>query len=292
MRLLTRKLLLSAVLVSAFSHMSDAMITRSVAATNEHGPTSFSRTSIKEMVIDEAQNSLVPPALALALAKVHSDFRPDALGTRGTLGVMQVATVTAEDLGISEEELWEPRLNIQIALDQLGEHFRHHGSWDLALAAYHGDHLRAAGLQGGGVEGVGRQAKPASLSENFVASVIRWRDRYDAQATVWAALDEAETDFMMAENVENSRDNGNESSNERPELTIHQRSKTGDHTVRSSTPGKPSIVIWYPPQGKTTTPDLDHIETIEDRLAAARRTLDDFGSIRVPAKGRVSRDAW
>ena len=35
----------------------------------------ISRTEVKQIVIEEAQRSTVPPALALAVAKVESDFQ-------------------------------------------------------------------------------------------------------------------------------------------------------------------------------------------------------------------------
>ena len=47
------------------------------------------RTKIKRMVIEEALNSRVPPSLALALAKVESDFMARALSPSGARGATE-----------------------------------------------------------------------------------------------------------------------------------------------------------------------------------------------------------
>ncbi len=55
-----------------------------------------SRAEIKEIVIEEALATTVSPSLALAVAKVESDFRARALSAKGARGLMQIMPATAE----------------------------------------------------------------------------------------------------------------------------------------------------------------------------------------------------
>lgn len=140
-------------------------------------PHSISRAEIKQMVVEEAQNSIVPPALALAVAKVESDFNPSALSSAGARGVMQIMPKTAKDeFGVNEDELWKARLNIQLGIDYLAKLRKQYGGkWDLALSHYNG----------GTLKGKGSNAQPHSYTTNYVRMVQRWRQRYADQNQVW-----------------------------------------------------------------------------------------------------------
>ena len=135
------------------------------------------RTDIKSIIIDEARNSDVPPALALAIAKVESDFNKDALSTAGARGVMQIMPKTAKDeFGIDADELWNARLNIQLGIDFLSRLYdQYDGSWEMALSHYNG----------GTLDKRGRRAVAHSYTKAYVESVLRWRQRYEDQSTVW-----------------------------------------------------------------------------------------------------------
>jgi hypothetical protein len=137
-----------------------------------------SRAKIKQMVVEEAQNSAVPPALALAVAKVESDFNPSALSTAGARGVMQIMPKTAKDVfGVDEEELWKVRLNIQLGIDYLAKlRSQYGGKWELALSHYNG----------GTLKGKGADAEPHSFTANYVRMVQRWQQRYSDQNQIWA----------------------------------------------------------------------------------------------------------
>lgn len=100
-----------------------------------------SRDEVRRMVVQEAMGSeRVPPSLALAVAQAESDFVADALSPAGARGVMQIMPATAQgEFGIEADDLWNPRLNIQLGvafLDQLID--RYGGRWDLALSHYNG----------------------------------------------------------------------------------------------------------------------------------------------------------
>jgi len=53
------------------------------------------RNDIKRIIVEEAENSRVPTALALAVARIESDFDPNALSSAGARGVMQIMPATA-----------------------------------------------------------------------------------------------------------------------------------------------------------------------------------------------------
>ena len=144
------------------------------AATHSEAAT---RTDIKKMVIEEAGNSNVPPALALALAKVESDFNKNALSSAGARGVMQIMPKTAKDeFGVDAEELWNAKLNIQLGIDFLSRLYKQYDeSWELALSHYNG----------GTLDKRGSRAIPHSYTRAYVDAVLRWWRRYEDQSTVW-----------------------------------------------------------------------------------------------------------
>lgn len=125
------------------------------------------------MILEEAANSRVPPALALALARVESNFAPRALSPAGARGVMQLMPKTARDVfGVREDELWNPRLNIQLGLGFLEQLYDQYGGrWDLALSHYNGGTLMG---------GAGAGAIPHDYTRKYVADVLRWQRIYAA----------------------------------------------------------------------------------------------------------------
>jgi hypothetical protein len=127
--------------------------------------------------VAEAEATTIPPSLALALAKVESDFQAEALSERGARGVMQIMPRTARhEFGVAADELWQPRLNIQLGLSFLEQLIgRYGGRWDLALSHYNG----------GSLNGSGATAKAHGYTRRYVQSVLRWQKRYAAQETVW-----------------------------------------------------------------------------------------------------------
>jgi hypothetical protein len=137
-----------------------------------------SKAEIKKIIIEEAMNSSIPPALALAVAKVESDFEDDALSTAGARGVMQIMPLTAiEEYGIKPRELWSPRLNIQLGIDYLDRlHVMYGNRWDLALSHYNG----------GSLNGKGGDAIPHSYTRKYVASVMKFKEIFEDQSNVWS----------------------------------------------------------------------------------------------------------
>ncbi|MDA1101912.1 MAG: lytic transglycosylase domain-containing protein [Proteobacteria bacterium] len=155
--------------------LATATLIQGAGARPESGP--LDRNEIKRLVVEEAEGTSVPPALALALAKVESDFQGRALSDKGARGVMQIMPSTARgEFGIGADELWDPRLNIQLGLSFLEQlHRRYGGRWDLALSHYNGGSLR----------GSGARAKAHGFNRHYVQSVLDWQHRYAEQAVPW-----------------------------------------------------------------------------------------------------------
>jgi hypothetical protein len=154
-----------------------AVIALTLAATG--ASLAASRTDIKEIVVEEALATTVPPSLALAVAKVESDFQTRALSPKGARGVMQIMPATATgEFGVAADELWDARLNVQLGIDFLGQLIKRYGGrWDLALSHYNSGRIKR-------LDGV---AEPLPATRKYVESVLRWQRRYAAQARVWRA---------------------------------------------------------------------------------------------------------
>ena len=68
-----------------------SLITTLANAKNIH-----SKPYIKSLLIESARNSsYVTPALALAVAKIESNYQSDAISNKGAIGVMQIMPLTA-----------------------------------------------------------------------------------------------------------------------------------------------------------------------------------------------------
>jgi len=126
---------------------------------------------VQRMVIEEATSRGVPPSLALAVARVESNFEAMALSPVGARGVMQLMPKTARDVfGVRENELWNARLNIKLGIDFLAQLYAQYGNrWDLALSHYNGGTLRG---------GSGAFAQPHDYTRKYVADVMRWQRTY------------------------------------------------------------------------------------------------------------------
>jgi len=208
------------------------------------------RSEIKRMVVEEALNSRVPPSLALAVAKVESDFQQKALSTAGARGVMQIMPATARsEFGINADELWSPRLNIQLGIDYLQRLYdQYGGKWELALSHYNG----------GTLSGKGANATPHGYTRKYVKNVLNWHRRYTDQARVWRT------------------DAHDVTSGWTPARTrVANRPNPGQIVVRESPPA--AIVRWYPADRRVAPNKLDNLtDTILRRRFPTGGILDDF----------------
>jgi hypothetical protein len=145
-----------------------------------------SRVNIKKIVVEEALASDVPPSLALAVAKVESDFQAHVESSAGARGVMQIMPATGvSEWGVNPDELWDPRLNVRLGIDYLGQLIeRYDGNWEFALSFYNG----------GSKVGKPGQARVLPWTRKYVNNVLRWEQRYAAQRKIWMALVDREDD--------------------------------------------------------------------------------------------------
>jgi len=81
-----------------------------------------------ELITLEAGRTGLDPRLVDAVIKVESDYRPDAIGAAGEIGLMQVRPSTARLLGFggADRELAEPATNIRLGVTYLAK------AWSLA----------------------------------------------------------------------------------------------------------------------------------------------------------------
>ena len=244
----------------------------------------ISRTEVKQIVIEEAQRSTVPPALALAVAKVESDFQERVRSHKGARGVMQIMPATARgEFGVDADELWDPRLNVQLGIDFLERLYAQYGGeWELALSHYNGGTLKG---------GKGSYAKPHSYTRKYVADVMRWWQRYQDQADVWGITQTANANISLdwvAVRATNDTTEFYGDPDPQEDVGIEYKlqakikaAKTAPVMAQAYEYKKP-IVSWNEPTVLTETPKhkahSSSNTSFWDRVSRARNTLDDFGT--------------
>jgi len=87
----------------------------------------------KAMIVAQAMEMGIDPALALSLAKVESNFRQEARSAAGAVGIYQLMPSTARKLGVNPYTL---EGNIKGGLKYYLMMYKMFGSNELALAAY------------------------------------------------------------------------------------------------------------------------------------------------------------
>lgn len=90
-------------------------------------------TETKAMIVSQALEMGIDPALALSLAKVESNFRQEARSAAGAVGLYQLMPSTAKKLGVNPYTI---EGNIKGGLKYYLMMYRMFGSKELALAAY------------------------------------------------------------------------------------------------------------------------------------------------------------
>lgn len=121
------------------------------------GPADSDMAAVALMVIEEAAETRVPPALALAVAMVESRLRPDAVSPQGARGVMQIMPATAEgEFGVDPDDLWDPRVNARLGVRFLDHLIARYGGIESALAHYNGGSRAAEWLRGNTSESIRR----------------------------------------------------------------------------------------------------------------------------------------
>ena len=129
------------------------------------------RSRFDAIIESTARSRRIDADLVRAIVQVESGFNPDAVSSKGAIGLMQVMPDTAADLGLSEprRRLFEPESNLTAGvayLSQLDAQFS--GVPELVVAAYN------AG--GGAVQRYGNAVPPFPETQEYVRRVLGiWR---------------------------------------------------------------------------------------------------------------------
>lgn len=152
------------------------------AETVNYGGASWDKMLVERLVTEEAtSDSVVPPALALAVARVESNFAPFVRSYAGAIGVMQIMPNTAwHEFRVTEDQLWDPETNVRVGIAFLRQLYHLYGErWDLALSHYNGGSLKKRG----GVY------VAHSYTRKYVQDVMHWERHYNELALAEACGD-------------------------------------------------------------------------------------------------------
>ncbi len=143
------------------------------------------RDKVMDIVISEAIEAEFPPALALAVAAVGSDFEPEAVGHTGARGVMQLMPATALQIfAVPAYRLFDARTNVRSGIKYLKQLLYSYDDYiDIALARfYRGDSV------GNPIE-TPQELLNTAESQHYVNAVLAQRTFYIKHPKVQAALD-------------------------------------------------------------------------------------------------------
>jgi hypothetical protein len=100
-------------------------------------PPSVKGYPYQELFKEAAQRYKLPLPYLLAVARGESFFDPNAVSSKGAIGLMQVMPATAGDYGVKKEKLFDPAKNIDTGAHLLSDLNRRLNDPYLALAAYY-----------------------------------------------------------------------------------------------------------------------------------------------------------
>ena len=127
---------------------------------------------VRSVIIEQAKKSrYVSPSLALAVAKVESNFNANAVSPKGAIGVMQIMPRTAlYEFGVQRKKLFNPDLNIKIGIKFL-DHLisKYNGRIDIALSHYNG----------GSAVGKWPNVKIIPATYKYVVKVLKISEKYN-----------------------------------------------------------------------------------------------------------------
>jgi len=230
-----------------------------------------SRTEVRHIITKEAQESTVPASLALAVAKVESDFRDDYESPTGARGVMQIMPGTAVDeYGVPAQDLWRARPNVRLGIRILEDLVEAaDGRWDDALATY------ATGRTGKSP----RAARAGSVIGDYVGAVLSWERRFAEELIAGDEVERRKRKVLLSGTEDAPRvgaDGRLLVRSDDEDLSPHRR--IADRCSRT-----PLRLAW------NDAAEDDFVNDIEARRRQARRYLDDFSGGLVPVRQRRRR---
>jgi hypothetical protein len=140
--------------------------------TSTYASSAYSPSHIKKFIVEEANKQGVDPALALAIAKVESNFNSDALSSAGAKGIMQIMPATAEkEFGISRYRLFNAKTNIWLGIRFIKKLLNAYDQRvDIALSHYNG---------GSAVRGKHGRLSVIPATKGYVRKVLVAREQFD-----------------------------------------------------------------------------------------------------------------
>jgi soluble lytic murein transglycosylase-like protein len=119
----------------SFGRMTDDAISMLDNNFNVYEEGSETKEDIDKMVNYYSKKKGIPASLVRSVIKAESDYKADALSSKGAMGLMQLMPETAMGLGV--ENPFNPEENIKGGISHLKSLLdRNKGNYRLALAAY------------------------------------------------------------------------------------------------------------------------------------------------------------
>ena len=122
-----------------YDDITNNLINNFAKAINAYKKTSADFPNTYDSIINEASKKYsVPENLIKAVIKQESNYMPNAVSSKGAIGLMQIMPSTGALLGIEDEELLkDPYVNIMTGTKYLSQMLnRYDGRLDLSLSAY------------------------------------------------------------------------------------------------------------------------------------------------------------
>ncbi len=214
------------------------LIVLSMTAEGRQKDNGLNRKALADLIVKESVRQGLEPALALAVAKVESDFTPDALSKAGARGVMQIMPQTAKNLyDIAPYRLYDPVTNIRA-----GTQFLRHllniydGRIEIALSHYNG---------GSRVRGKNGQLSIIPATKGYVKKVLKYRQQYRHHPRIIALANGAslnrehhhdETLPMLGRSVKSRVE-------QLQALRLHNLTRNGKKTVEKGTQSHSKMLI-------------------------------------------------
>jgi len=172
---------------------------------------------IQKLLVDEANRQGLDPTLALAIAKVESNFDPYALSKVGAMGVMQIMPATAANVfGIAAKDLYDANINIPLGIRFIKDLLiRYEQRLDIALSHYNG---------GSAVQDEFGRLTVIPATKKYVNKVLAAQEKFKYKAYQLSSISSEQTmedkNTLPQQKLVNNQFNHNMSTNEQSALPL------------------------------------------------------------------------
>ncbi|HDN27942.1 MAG TPA: lytic transglycosylase domain-containing protein [Thioploca sp.] len=107
----------------------------------------FGSSDYRGIAWEIARQHHIEVSLLFAIVQQESKWNPKAISPKGAIGLMQIMPATGDDFcGLTEQQLLNPRLNLECGTAYFAKQFKAFGSVRLALCAYNAGPARVRKL--------------------------------------------------------------------------------------------------------------------------------------------------